>query len=63
MADDNSFCPGEPDYPFPNVHYLPGTDSNPKITYTIIQSAWGEVRDELADFILGLDFEAHIDPL
>ena len=58
--DDHSLFPEEPDETSLNVHYLPGADSNPEVTDPMIQGAWGEVRDELADFILAPEFDDYI---
>ncbi|MBS9770267.1 MAG: VCBS repeat-containing protein, partial [Trichodesmium erythraeum GBRTRLIN201] len=59
--DDNSYYPGEPDPLFPETNYHPGTDLDPEIADPIIQCAWGEVRDQLADFILAPELEAHME--
>ncbi|MCH2049590.1 MAG: sodium:calcium exchanger, partial [Trichodesmium sp. ALOHA_ZT_67] len=61
FEENNSSEPEFPDDPFPSVHYLPGADySNPEVTDPMIQGAWGEVRDELADFILAPEFDDYI---
>ncbi|GGA55095.1 hypothetical protein CYANOKiyG1_75610 [Okeania sp. KiyG1] len=46
----------EPNSIFPEVDYWPGSTLNPETTDALIQAAWGEVRDDLADFLLAPDF-------
>ncbi|NEP85160.1 MAG: hypothetical protein F6K39_47970 [Okeania sp. SIO3B3] len=46
----------EPNSIFPEVDYWPGNTLNSEITDPLIQAAWGQVRDDLADFLLAPDF-------
>ncbi|MDY7007466.1 MAG: FG-GAP-like repeat-containing protein, partial [Cyanobacteriota bacterium] len=46
----------DPNSIFPEVDYWPGSTLNSETTDALIQATWGQVRDDLADFLLAPDF-------
>ncbi|MEB3342994.1 FG-GAP-like repeat-containing protein [Okeania sp.] len=56
LPEDNPSLLVEPISIFPEIEYWPGSYLSPETTDLVIQDAWTEVRDELADFLLAPDF-------
>ncbi|MEB3342084.1 Calx-beta domain-containing protein [Okeania sp.] len=56
LPDNQISFPVETDELLPEIEYFMGASLEPDTIEPLIHDAWGTVRDELADFLLELDF-------